>query len=154
LFHTYRTCATEIWNRFFVKGEDPYQLPDSWDRRDRWADACTHLFRALVLYPLDLDEEKLMPEYWGEIQPLLYFHVEPNGVTEILINTTTDAHCGIWSYKHPTEAKTGDFDLRFRVFFDWDSLNSRSFEWVETLIVESAKFPETAGRRALVRTDN
>jgi hypothetical protein len=111
------------------------------------------LFRALVLYPLDLDEEKLMPEYWGELQPLLYFHVEPFRLTDVRINTTTGAHSGDWSYKYPIEAMAGDIDLRFIVFFDWDRLNIRSFEWVETLIVKSPRFPET-GRRALVKTDN
>jgi hypothetical protein len=151
--------VTGIWNGFFVKSRRPaaaggdiigWVTAEEWDERDRWADACVPLFRALVLYPLEIDTE-LVPEYWGE-WAALDFHVEWSGSTKMYMTRNADRYVS-WDTNTPIEARQGDLSLRFVRFFDWSPLDTRTFEWVEALVVESSIDPALVGRRALVKTD-
>lgn len=141
----YRECALEIWNKHLVNPPCEYRF----DAHDRWADACVHLFRALVLYPFGYEDERLSPDYRAECKEKAYIHVVPTSRSEIRIEDRLES--GIWGL--PAYVEEGEVDLRFIAFFDWSVLSERSFEFVKVLIRESSKCPEFKGKQALIKAD-
>jgi hypothetical protein len=145
LFNRYRECVLSIWNGYLKEPDQDIRF----DVRDRWADACVFLFRALVLYPLDYDDPSILPEYRGEQQAIRVIRVVPIKECEILINE--NPHSGVWE---PTTSNLEDVDLRFISFWDWDVLGKREFEYVKVLIDEWTKYPEKKNKLALIKTSD
>ena len=143
---SYRKCVVEVWNDFFANKADA-------DQHDCWANACVELFRALVLHPIDRDEQQLFPDHHGhEREPLRFLHVEPIGTCEILFNNVPNKQFGSWTFERPASITAGDADLRFVWFFDWSWERQRSFEFILVRTATSTKYPQAADRYALVRT--
>ena len=150
LFSNYRNCVVQIWNGFFADRVD-------WDERDLWADACVSLFRAIVLYPLELEATPFLPEYrGGQHAPMRFFHVEPkNEECEVFINREVGRDSGQWDWSRLNrDLKASDLDLRFVHFFDFGCLGTRTLEYLLVMVTASLKYPDAQARYALIRTDH
>lgn len=143
----FRGCVTKVWNECFAN-------KTSDDQHYYWANACVELFRALVLYPIEKEEHELFADQHDNLRkPLPFLHVQPLNNSRIMINDACDKMFGTWCFEDPAYVSAGDAELHFIWFFDWDIFSKRNFEYVMVAIKSSKKYPEAAGRAALIRTD-
>jgi hypothetical protein len=140
----YRECVRHIWNSYFRAEAEARQ---DWDLRDRFCDAALILFRALLLHGHDVDDSRMLADYRGDQQPLMFLRLEVEPRSEIMVNRTGTS--GYWD-DPVTAIERGDCDLRFIQFFDWWDLGFRDFAFYRVRIVASPRYPHLVGRDALV----
>jgi hypothetical protein len=144
LMQNYRECVRHIWNSHFRMGDEQ---PQDWDLRDQFYDAALILFRALVVWRLDVDEPEMLPDYRGDQAPLMFLRLDVEPCSTIMVNRTGAG--GYWD--DPVSLiETGDLDLRFIQFFDWSDLDFRDFAFYRARIVGSSRHPHLVGRDALL----
>ena len=151
LFNNYRECVRHLWNSYYRS------LPDScrdWDLHDEFDDTAVAIFFSIVLRPLGSFDHKISAGYIAAPQPLPGFYVIPNipTGTRILINRE-QPRSGYWD--HPISmVKPDEVELHLLRFFDFDWQNYRDYRYFEVLIQASTRYPEIAGRVALLEVDN
>lgn len=151
LFNNYRECVRHLWNAYYRA------LPDScrdFDLYDEFDDIAVAIFSSIVMRALGIFDHKLAAGYTATPQPLPGFFVIPNlpTGTPIMINRE-QARSGYWD--HPIGTVTSnDVELCFLRFFDFDWQNYRNYRYFEVLIQASVKYPEIAGRVALLEVEH
>jgi hypothetical protein len=108
------------------------------------------LFRALVMYPLPADAEGIPGTTEGEL--LDRYRVHPSAPRISALVSTDVPAAGTWD--HPvTHLDASAVDLRLISFFDWETAETRSFQYLRVRIVH-ANDPALVGRGALLETDD
>ncbi len=152
LMQKHRECSRHLWNTYFWPQAE---AEDDWDLRDRFEDIHVKLLSALVLWPLEREDQEPTPAYWHPLKPVSFIRVVPSDLCAnacpVLINR--EIASGYWD--HPiTEVAASDIDMRFIHYFDWSNIGHRDFEYIQVLIVSSITHPELIGRHALVKPIN
>ena len=145
VFDHFRVSAREIWNCAF------WPDPDfrNWDSADSFDEIQRILFGELVLAKLSLD--------WPQTNifraAIPFFHLVPTfGATSILVQRSV-TETGYWD--HPVrEVKSGEAELHFTTYFDWNSMDYRGFRYYRVKIASFSTHPELAGREALLERQN
>ena len=107
------------------------------------------LFRALVMYPLPPDAAEIPGTNDGE--PLDRYRVHPAPRVSALVSNDIPAS-GSWG--HPvTHLDPSAVDLRLISFFDWETAETRTFQYLRVRIVH-ANDPTLVGRDALLEASD
>jgi hypothetical protein len=159
LMTRYCAAVTPLWNDYFLpvlNGTFPrpeMEAENAWDLRDRYDDACVHLFSGLVLWPLGLHETPRLPSYRGDQEPIPQIRLtSPGGVA---VHVTAAGLHPLQGYDYSiTSTEQANLDLRFQNFFDFEELKPRTFQWVRAVVGHCVERPELDGRAALIERAN
>jgi hypothetical protein len=134
----YRTCVRSIWNDFFADDGD-------WDARVLFEDACTSLFRALVLYDIAHDAREVRPSYSGDQRALSELRVQCVAKEGVVVSKGES-----FRDVYPTGSIYGitELDLSYVDLWDPYPLARREFEFVCAEIVDTSS--PLRGSKALI----
>jgi len=140
-FENYRECARHIRNSYFSTRESK-----DWDVVEDFDEVDRVLFQRLVLYRLadnyDSALERAVPENCLLIVP---------SSQRMPLMISREKKGGYWDY--PLDCiESGDAQIAFREYFDWDQHGLIDFRYYRGLILSSAKHPEITGHEVLIET--
>lgn len=156
LMTRYCDAVIPLWNHHFLPllnvdfPRPGMEAENDWDLRDRYYDACLHLFSTLVLWPLGLHDLERLPSYRDDQKPILQIRLVPRAVVDVRV--VADGLHPFQAYDHSiTSTKQANLDLRFQDFFDFDERTHRNYQWVRAVVGRCAERPELDGRPALIQ---
>ena len=142
VFDHYRISARSLWNTAF------WPDPDfrDWNSVERFQEIERILFDQLVLFKLNKDP---VEEVFRK--PIPFFRVapsSPHGCPVMISRPTPEVPRGLWD--DPVDRVTGQVELHFLEFFDWDQLDYRDFQYYHVWIAAFEDQPHLVGREALI----
>lgn len=147
ILNGYRECVRHLWNTYFIIKVSSNQ---SWDLLDEYDEICKQLFNSLVLSQIDGPTYNKAVYSDSSPEPLLFFRVEPIVETGIPLHVSREKeNVHYWDYPI-TQIKSGDADMRFIDYFDFDLFGFRDFQYCRVRIINSTVYPELIGHDALI----
>lgn len=141
IFETYRECARHMRNTHFSTRESKdWEIVEDFDEVDRV------LFQRLVLYRLT---DSYDPELERAVEGNRLLIVPNSQRMPLMISREKTG--GYWDYPLG-HLETGEAQIAFKEYFDWDEHELIDFRYYRGLILESAKYPDIIGHQVLIET--
>ena len=149
MLNAYRECARSLWNSHLRIDRHAFTNED-FDRVDRFWTIREMLFRELVLIPLGKGGFSRGLEETPPRAPIPFLVVSPNA-ERIPISISRPSPDGNRYWDDAVNwVKSGQTDLRFIEYFDFDDFGYVDFQFYHARIRWIADHPDLAGRDALI----